>query len=290
MSRILILGANGMLGGSLFRFFSSHTKHEVLGTLRSDSAAKAIIEQGFSNLAKGVDISDDHALYQLLKSFSPDYVINCIGIIKQLKKSKAPIISIKINSLLPHRLASFCSEIGAKLIHFSTDCVFSGQEGLYTESDLPNATDLYGRSKLLGEVDYGRHLTFRTSIIGHEINSSVSLVNWLLSQSGNITGFSQAFFSGMPTICLAEFMHKHVFVNPDLSGMYHLSVDPIDKYSLLKLIAQVYRLDIDIHKCSDFKIDRSLDSSKLRTITNYIPTKWPTLIKKMYNEYQQYFI
>ena len=290
MSKVLVLGANGMLGGSLFRFFSTHSQYEVLGTVRSDSAAKAIEEQGFSNLIKDVDISNDHILYELLEAFSPDFVINCIGLIKQLKESQAPIASIKINSLFPHRLASFCSKIDAKLIHFSTDCVFSGQKGWYNESDLPDATDLYGRSKLIGEIDYGKHLTLRTSIIGHEINSSVSLIDWLLNQSGEVKGFSKAIFSGMPTICLAEFMHEHVFANHEFSGIYHLSVDPIDKYSLLKLTSQVYQLNIKIHNSSDLKIDRSLNSTRLRKVTNYIPAKWPYLIKKMHNEYQQYFI
>lgn len=289
MSKILVLGANGMLGGSLFRYFSANTAHDVLGSVRSTFAADALSSQGFSNHVVGIDVTCDGTLRQLFDDFVPDFVFNCVGIIKQLDQSKAPIPSIQINSLLPHRLAALCDRINAKLVHFSTDCVFSGQAGLYIESDVPDSLDLYGRSKLLGEVNYGRHLTLRTSIIGHEMKSAVSLVDWFLSQSGKVSGYSRAVFSGLPTVYVAQFLDEYVLSNPEFSGLYHLSVDPIDKYSLLKLIKQVYHVETEISEFTDFEINRSLDSTKLRDAVGFCPEGWPLLMEKMYNEYQRYF-
>ena len=171
-NRILVVGANGMLGGSLFRYLSKIPAFEVLGTVRSTEAKFALDQQGFAKIASGVDVTDFQTITKVISDFKPNYVLNCVGVIKQLDASRAPVPSIQINSLLPHQLANACDEADAKLIHFSTDCVFSGLAGSYKESDTPDATDLYGRSKLLGEVDYGPHLTLRTSIIGHELAKS----------------------------------------------------------------------------------------------------------------------
>lgn len=289
MSKILIVGANGMLGGSLFRYFSRETKHEVLGTLRSASAADHFKNQGFNNLNLGVEVRDPTSVENLVKDFVPDYVFNCVGVIKQLDESKSPIPSIEINSLLPHRLAKFCDSVGAKLVHFSTDCVFSGSRGAYTEDDIPDAFDLYGRSKLLGEVAYGRHLTLRTSIIGHELDKSVSLVDWFLKQSETVKGYSKAIFSGLPTICVAEFLAQYIVRENAPAGLLHLSVDPIDKYTLLKIVAERYDVQTSIEEYAEFKIDRSLDSTKLRQAVGFKPESWELMIEKMHCEHQNYF-
>lgn len=289
MSKILIVGANGMLGGSLFRYFSRKTKHDVLGTLRSESAAQHFMSQGFDNVYLGVDARDATSVESVIQDYVPDYVLNCIGVIKQVDEAKSPIPSIEINSLLPHRLAKFCDSVGAKLVHFSTDCVFSGTRGAYTENDIPDASDLYGRSKLLGEITYGHHLTLRTSIIGHEMDNSVSLVDWFLNQSGTVKGYSKAIFSGLPTICIAEFLANYIVRRNAPAGLLHLSVDPIDKYSLLKIVAERYDLQTSIDEYADFKIDRSLDSSKLREAVGFKSESWELMIEKMHSEYQKYF-
>lgn len=286
--KILILGVNGMLGGSLHRYFSN-TENSVVGTVRSKTALKQIADMGFSNIIKDIEVTNYQLLEDTISELKPDYVFNCIGLIKQLSQSELPVSAIEINSLLPHKLAQICTKYGAKLIHFSTDCVFSGSVGGYVESSLPDAKDLYGRSKLLGEVDYDNHLTLRTSIIGHELNSNVSLVDWFLSQSNSVKGFSQAIFSGLPTCYIAEFLDEYVIGNSGLSGLYHLSAEPIDKYSLLLLIKQKYDVELDIIDYPDFVIDRSLNSDNLRELINFKPPQWPELIEKMNDEFNKYF-
>ena len=288
-NRLLILGANGMLGASLLRHLTKLDEFEVFGTVRNDAAKKNLNDQGFDNLISKIDAYDFETVALTIRKIRPAYVLNCIGIIKQLDASKAPVDAVVINSLLPHQLASECDAVGAKLIHFSTDCVFSGRVGFYAESDIPDAIDIYGRSKLLGEVAYGEHLTLRTSIIGHELGRSLSLVDWFLSQSKLVWGYQKAIFSGLPTVCVAEFLVNYVF-EKNLSGLYHLSADPIDKYSLLSLINDFYSSGKEILPTSDFVIDRSLNSSRLSDLTGYIPDSWPKQIEKMRREYLAYFV
>lgn len=286
--KILILGANGMLGGSLHRYFTN-TSNAVVGTVRSDAVAKQLASMGFNNVIENMEVTNYQLLEDKISELQPDYVFNCIGLIKQLSKSELPVSAIEINSLLPHKLAQICTKYDSKLIHFSTDCVFSGSKGDYVESSLPDATDLYGRSKLLGEVDYSNHLTLRTSIIGHELDSKVSLVDWFLNESNSVKGFSRAIFSGLPTYYIAEFLDKYVIGNSDLSGLYHLSAEPINKYSLLLLIKETYGIELDIIDYPDFVINRSLNSDKLRELVNFQPPQWPELIEKMNDEFNRYF-
>ena len=289
MSKILIVGANGMLGASLFRHFTCETEHEVLGALRSAGAASLYKKQGFENVCLGLDVEDLISVERIVKEFLPDFVFNCVGVIKQLEESKSPIASIAINGLFPHRLAKICDSIDAKLVHFSTDCVFSGSRGAYSEDDIPDSFDLYGRSKLLGEVSYGRHLTLRTSIIGHELSKNVSLIDWFLSQSESVKGYSHAVFSGLPTVCVAEFLKQYIVRKNSPEGLLHLSADPIDKYSLLKMVAGKYGVQTSIEEYSKFRLDRSLNSSKLRAAVGFKPDSWDTMIEKMRCEYQKYF-
>lgn len=216
-----------------------------------------------------------------------DVVINCIGLIKQHDVAKQHVEAIEINALLPHKIAQLCDRVGARLIHFSTDCVFDGKAGNYLETDLPTATDLYGKSKCLGEVDYGQHITLRTSIIGHELKSSVSLIDWFLNQKGFVRGFSKAVFSGLPTAYVAKVLEDYVLPNPSLSGLYQLSVDPIDKFSLISKVADVYNKQIEIERFEDFVIDRSLNSIKFREKTGFVPPSWDELVAFMHSDYSK---
>jgi dTDP-4-dehydrorhamnose reductase len=287
--KILVLGATGMLGYSLFSNLSEQDNLSVFGTVRSIDGQ----EHFFNNLHQlilGVDAYDVGSFRLAIETVVPDVVINCVGLIKHHSISKQHSDAIKINALLPHDLAKICDQINAKLIHFSTDCVFTGDVGLYSEDSLPDARDLYGKSKSLGEVDYGKHLTLRTSIIGHELMSSVSLVDWFLSQVENTKGFSKAIFSGLPTCYIAKLLAETIFPNPEVIGLLHLSVDPIDKYTLLKLIAKQYQKNITIHESRDLVIDRSLNSNEFRRLTQFIPPSWNELIEYMHTDYLKRYI
>ena len=194
-----------------------------------------------------------------------------------------PLSALPINAMLPHRLSRLCGLINAKLIHISTDCVFSGRKGMYAETDVSDAEDLYGKSKYIGEVSDQPHvLTLRTSIIGHELGSSSSLIDWFLSQSGTVKGYSKAIFSGLPTVEVARVIVDYVIPNSDLRGLYHLSVEPIDKYSLLREVARVYEKDMTIIPSDELSIDRSLDSTRFRSLVGYVPPSWLDLIKAMH--------
>ncbi len=278
--KILIIGANGMLGQSLFRYFSKNFK--VLGLARSDSWHPAV--------KSGIDVENSESVEAVFSEFKPDLVLNCVGIIKQLKESKDNEISIFTNALWPHRLASICSKFNAKMIHFSTDCVFTGSEGNYTEESIADSRDLYGLSKYLGEVAYDHTLTIRTSIIGHEINSNVSLVDWFLSQENECKGFTKAIYSGFPTNSLARIIDTIIlpkFMKGDVSGLYHVSSNPINKYELLKIIADVYGKDINIIPYDDFEIDRSLNSTRFQKEFGYTPESWEELVKEMHTLYKE---
>ena len=230
----------------------------------------------------GVDVLDQDALIGILERIRPDVVINCVGLIKQLADAKDPLSALPINAMLPHRLAKLCGLAGARLIHVSTDCVFSGRKGSYVETDLSDAEDLYGKSKFIGELHEVEHaITLRTSIIGHELGSNYALVDWFLSQVGPVKGYAKAIFSGLPTVELARVMRDYVIPTPGLHGLYHVSVEPIDKLSLLKLVAEVYEHKIQIIPDEQVSIDRSLDSSRFRQATGYLPPAWPELVKMM---------
>ncbi|MEZ8626789.1 dTDP-4-dehydrorhamnose reductase family protein [Vibrio splendidus] len=283
--RVLVVGATGMLGYSLFSNLSDQDDYEVFGTVRNIRGKESFFANYLDNLVFDIDINNFASLAQAIEKIQPSVVINCIGLIKQYDASKKHTNAIEINSLLPHKLAQLCDKISAKLIHFSTDCVFTGKAGLYQENDLPDARDLYGKSKCLGEVDYRPHLTLRTSIIGHELNSSVSLVDWFLNQKKEVNGFSKAIFSGLPTCYIAKLLAEKILPNRDLCGLYHLSVNPIDKLSLLELVSENYNFDIKIIKSEDLIIDRSLDSSRLRNEIGYNVPSWNELIQHMHIDY-----
>ena len=283
MQKILVLGASGMLGNAVFRYFATKTAHDVVGIVRAAGSAQRLPVELRGRIAAGGDVEDVDALVRVFDCHRPTVVVNCVGLVKQLEDSKNPLAAIPINAVLPHRLAQLCSLSGARLIHLSTDCVFAGDKGMYTEGDLPDARDVYGRTKLLGEVDYPHALTLRTSIIGHELSGAHSLICWFLAQQGATRGFSRAVFSGFPTVEIARIIDEYVLPRPDLHGLYHLSAAPIDKFALLKLVAEIYGKDIRIDEDPTLVIDRSLDSTRFREATGFTPDDWPTLIRRMHD-------
>jgi dTDP-4-dehydrorhamnose reductase len=278
---VLILGASGMLGHAVLRHFLDRGQHSVTGSVRSRAARDLFSVAVRDHVVAGVDVENNDSLNRLFADVRPDVVINCIGLVKQLAEADDVLAALPINSMLPHRLARLCAPVGARLIHISTDCVFSGSKGMYRENDFSDAKDLYGRSKFLGEVDYPHAVTLRTSIIGHELDSKQGLVEWFLSQQAGVLGYSRAVFSGLTTVELARVMHDFIIPTPDLRGIYHVSVDAIDKEALLRQIAKAYGKTIDITPDSKIVIDRSLDSTKFRQATGYSPPAWPELIARM---------
>jgi dTDP-4-dehydrorhamnose reductase len=279
--KVLILGATGMLGNAMIRVLAANPDLDVTGTLRSDGARRFFAPNLRAALISGVDALDQDSLIRLFNQTRPDVVINCIGLVKQLADADDPLLALPVNAILPHRLARISALVGARLVHVSTDCVFSGRHGLYTESDEADAQDLYGRSKLLGEVSDANAITLRTSIIGHEFNSRHGLVEWFMSQNGQVRGFTRAIFSGLPTCELARVIDEYVLPQPGLSGVYQVASAPISKYELLKLVAQHYGKDIVIQPDDKLIIDRSLLGVRFNHATGYQPPEWPRLVAAM---------
>lgn len=279
---VLIFGATGMLGHAVFHVLSKDKRLNVFGTIRSESSIHLFPTSQINNLISNIDVESDEDLKRAFEISKPNVVINCVGIIKQLTDAKDVLRTIPINTLLPHRLALLSKDFDARLILVSTDCVFSGAKGNYLEADFPDCDDLYGRSKLLGEIaDRENVLTIRTSIIGHELRGGHSLVNWFLNQSGSIKGYTQAIFSGLPTNELANIINDCIIKRPDLHGLYHISSKPINKFDLLCLIKDVYNKNIKIIECSQVQIDRSLKHQKFQKATGYQPKDWRSLIESM---------
>ena len=281
--RILILGVSGMLGSTLFRYLSNYSDLSVFGSSRSDSVRNYFSENLSANIVSHVNAESFDSLVNLFGLIRPNVVINCIGLIKQDSYVTDPLKVIPINSILPHQIARLCELACSRLVHISTDCVFSGKKGGYLEDDFPDATDLYGRSKFLGEVSYPHAITLRTSIIGHELNSRRSLLNWFLSQSGHVKGYVNSTFSGLPVVELARIFRKYILPNKSLGGVYHVGVESISKYKILKLISVIYGKEIEIVPDYDLIIDRSLNADRFCEATGYVAPDWPTLIKDMHS-------
>lgn len=280
--RILVLGASGMLGSTVMRVLSEKKDWQLFGTVRSANTGRFFSPQIAECLLPGCDVENHDALVKVFNKVKPTVVINCIGLVKQLADADDPLLALPINSLLPHRLAALCNLSDARLIHISTDCVFKGDKGAYEEKDISDATDLYGKSKFLGEVYLPHTVTLRTSIIGHELQNAHGLVEWFLEQKDRCNGYTRSIFSGLPTVALAQFIRDVIIPRPDLSGLYHVAAQPISKFDLLSLIADVYGKAIRIVVDESVVINRSLNGEKLRQDTGYEAPDWRSLIQLMH--------
>jgi dTDP-4-dehydrorhamnose reductase len=278
-----VLGATGMLGSAILHSLQKNEQYEAWGTLRSENGLAYFPEQTHSKLIYNVDVLDEKILHDVFERVEPNLVINCVGLIKQLSSANDPLIVLPVNSIFPHRLAKLCKFFDTRLIHVSTDCVFSGRKGMYKESDPSDAEDLYGKSKFIGElVDMSHVVTLRTSIIGHELNSNYALIDWFLSQKEQVKGYVHAIFSGLPTVELTRVIMDFVVPRPHLSGLYHVAAKPISKYELLNLVAEIYGKKITIIPEEQFFIDRSLNAERFREATGYVAPEWPYLIEMLY--------
>ena len=278
--RILILGGDGMLGHQLFQALGS--RHEVRVTLRQTLAHYCALNLfHHASAYDEVDVRNFERVRHVMVDFRPDAVVNATGIVKQRNEASQRIPSIEINALVPHKLSALCQEVGARLVNMSTDCVFSGRRGNYSEHDTPDAEDIYGRSKLLGEVTEAPGITLRTSIIGYELSRKTSLLEWFLAQKAPIKGFRHAIFSGFTTLEMSRIIERILLHLPPLYGLYHVSSAPINKHDLLRLIRDKLGLQIEIVADDTFKCDRSLDSTLFRQSFNYTPPTWDAMIAEL---------
>lgn len=273
-----------MLGHKLWQVFSG--RFDTYVTLRRDF--DSYYHYKLFNLTRSVNhvsAEDFQSVVRAVDTVQPAVMINCIGIVKQAKAAKDPLISIEVNALFPHRLARLCQRRGIRLIHISTDCVFSGRKGDYGENDLPDAEDLYGRTKFLGEVSYENCLTLRTSMIGRELETSHGLIEWFLSQEGRtVDGYTRAIFSGFTTNALSEIIAKIVDEQPEMYGVWHIASYPISKFDLLSLVKKVYGLNIGIQRDEAVVCDRSLNADRFRQATGFVPPTWYDMIEQMYRD------
>lgn len=286
--RILVVGGSGMLGHKLVQRWKN--EFDVWTTLRggfADYERFGIFDR--DRTIESLSALDTVALEATVQKIKPDVVFNSVGIVKQVPTAKNTVATLLINSVLPHQLAEMSARVNARFIQISTDCVFEGTRGNYNEQDRPDATDLYGKSKNLGEVVSDNALTIRTSIIGRELMTDHGLVEWVLSNRGNsVRGFKNAIFSGFPTIVLADIISNLIRNYPTLSGLYHVSSEPIDKFELLNLINTNYNADLSIEPYEDFRIDRSLDSTAFRAATGFVPDPWEAMVKRMASDATPY--
>jgi len=279
--KVLILGGSGMLGHKLWQTLSG--RFDTRATLRRSPDLYARLGLFDPARALGnVSAQDFDSVVRALGAVRPDVVVNCVGLVKQDAAAKDPYQSIAVNALFPHRLAQACAAAGARLIHLSTDCVFTGRRGNYAESDASDAEDIYGRTKWLGEVEYPHALTVRTSMIGRELRGTHGLVEWFLSQrEGRVRGFRRAVFSGFTTQALSDIIGDVIAEHPDLSGVRHVAAEPINKFDLLTLVKAAFGLDTEIEPDGEFVCDRSLDGSRFRRETGFTPPAWPEMIERM---------
>lgn len=279
--KVLVLGGGGLLGHKLVQVFKS--RFETSATFHgSFEKYRGIDIFDGVQIVENIEAEDFESVAKTLAEIHPDVIVNAIGVTKHVPDVGNVIKTITINSLLPHKLARIAAEHNSRLICISTDCVFSGTKGNYVETDAADATDLYGKSKDLGEVTQGNCLTIRTSIIGRELFTRNSLVEWFLcNRGGHVKGFTKAIFTGFPTIVLAKIIADIIEQHSNLRGLYHVSCDPISKFDLLQLINDAMNVGAEIEADHELAIDRSLDSTKFRNKTGFSPLGWPEMIDRM---------
>jgi len=271
-----------MLGSAMLRILPG-SEHTVVGTIRSEGQRSLFPAAIGSRLIVTPDLTELGKLRDLLYEVDASVVVNCLSPSRAALRANDPVALIPICALLPHQLAALCEETGGRLVHISTDGVFSGKKGAYSEEDVPDPTDVYGLAKLLGEPRGANNITLRTSMIGHELRNCGGLLEWFLAQNERCNCFARAVFSGLPTVVLAQIVRDHVLPRPDLSGVYHVAAQPISKCDLLRLIADTYNKQIEIIEDERQSIDRSLNAEKFRRATGYVSPDWPTLVRAMHS-------
>jgi dTDP-4-dehydrorhamnose reductase len=285
--KILVLGASGMLGHRTTAVLSE--RHDVVGTLRNPDPVLARFAPE-ARLVTGISVEAPGGIAAVIDDFRPDAVVNCIGIVKQKAEAHQAVPSIRTNSLFPHEIAKICDAAGARFVHVSTDCVFSGSRGGYLESDTPDAADLYGRSKLLGEVtDAPGAITVRTSIVGWELSHPTGVLEWFAGRRGaKCDGYRRAVFSGLATSDLVDVFERLCSEWRELDGLWHVSTDPISKYGLLTSLDRALGWQTEVVPRDEPVIDRSLDSTRFRQRTGWTPRPWAETVERLAAEHALY--
>ncbi len=282
--KILILGSNGLVGNTITKYFFEREDYQTIAILRDYSKLKLFHKKFHQKFLVIENILDYVETEKIIKSIKPDILINCLGITnKEILINPIQLEKIiTINSLFPHWLQRICSDLGARLIHLSTDCIFSGNKGFYSEQDIPDPPDIYGRSKLLGELNYENTLTIRKSVIGHELASKKGLLEWFLDQTNFVQGYKNVIFSGITVLELARLIDTYIIPRRDIKGILNISGESISKFDLLKILAHVYNKSIEIIPSESMKINRTLNGSQFNKLTGYRISSWSSLIKSMY--------
>jgi dTDP-4-dehydrorhamnose reductase len=276
---VLVLGASGMLGHMLVRVLSEH--HQVIGTTSSQYDSKSplarILEK--ANWIDHVDVRNWQTVESAINHVKPNVLINCVGVIKQKMDSGNIKDAILINSLIPHQLAATCEKLDIRFIHFSTDCVFDGTPGIKYTSYTPNATDLYGTTKRLGEVNYAPSITLRTGFVGRQLSGAEGLFEWVLSQKGKaVSGYQNAIYSGLTTMALSRVIKQVIEVQPTLSGLYQVASNRINKFDLITQLNESLHLGLSIAKNTEFMCDRSMDGTEFTNLTNIHIPSWEEML------------
>ncbi len=279
--RILILGGGGMLGHKLFQVLREHC--EVFATFRQfDDRLRETGVFDLSQVVDHVDAWDMSSVEEAVAGTRPTWVVNCIGIVKQLDEARDPKQSVYVNALFPHLLSEVCVKAGARFIHISTDCVFNGKKGDYLENDPSDADDLYGKTKFLGETRSRHGLTLRTSIVGRDLFTNVSLVDWFLSERGKtVKGYEHAIYTGLSTDALSREIWRIISDHAELYGLYHVSAAKITKLALLTLVNRFFKAGVIIEPFEGVRCDRSLRSDRYREATGFTPPAWETMVRAM---------
>lgn len=273
--KVLVLGAGGMLGHVLVNLLAR--RFSIVAASRAQLPARVLPET--VTRVTGVVAEELGTVLDALRRHRPAVVLNGVGLIKQRELASDPIASIAVNALFPHQLARACGETGARLVHFSTDCVFSGRRGHHTERDEPDPVDLYGRTKHLGEVTGPRCLTLRTSFIGPELTGRWSLFEWLRARrGGRVTGYQGAIYSGLTTTALGDVVARVLSHHPDLEGVWHVAGPRIDKHALLVALRDAFAIDVAVDHVPEPRIDRSLDGGAFAARTGIGVPDWGTMI------------
>jgi dTDP-4-dehydrorhamnose reductase len=287
--KILVIGAGGMLGHMAVRVLGE--TFEVFGTTRSESQSSSLLGRFLDpeRWMTGIDVLNERHLENVFEQVKPDVVINCVGLVKQKMDSTSYIESLEINALLPHKLFVLGEKYHAKIIQLSTDCVFTCDDGIKRQTDIPNATDLYGRTKHLGELNYGTALTLRTSIVGRQLSGQESFFEWIISQQGKVSsGYRNALYTGLTTHALSNVMCKIIANNFSLSGIWQIASEPISKFELMTKLNRSLNLEIDIQEDTEFHCDRRLDGTQFLETTGIRVPTWDEMIQQFSDDQVSY--